>query len=163
MIPFELKAIVAGLLLVAAIVFVHHTIAAHDAKVIAVVEAQATAAALKDSEAQRLIENQRLLRISEDDIQAKTRLDTAVADAATATSAAERLRVRYATALANLRNAGSNPAPVAAGASAVADPGDLPADVLSRVVDAAGQLALEADKRGVSTLTCDGQYDTLTP
>lgn len=88
---------------------------------------------------------------------AQRRADAAVAVA----DAAERLR-RRTVAIAAACARASNPAAASLSPSASA-PGDLLADVQSRVVAAARQLADHADASRDAAESCAARYDALTP
>jgi len=100
------------------------------------------AQAAKDAVVRLAIDQQKAIN------EAKTaaELDRAGADAAA--DALRRLRARAA--------GGACPAPaVAAGGPPATDAGDLPADVLGRLGEAAGQLAALADARGRAGRACE--------
>lgn len=86
------------------------------------------------------------------------------ADAAVADAAAGRLRERVAALIAAARrdSAGTDPAPGPVGPAAAGAELVL-ADVLGRCVARVRQLADLADERGAAGVSCERQYDALTP
>lgn len=113
------------------------------------------------SEAQAAVETNRRIERQSEAIhvaeQAKTR---ARADAVSAQSAAERLRVRLAALEAVIR--GEYPAAAGASAPAAAAAGML-TDVLGRCIDRVRSLAEHADAARTAGQACERSYDALTP
>ena len=108
--------------------------------------------------AARVESDRRVVAIQEKAHAADVQASAARADAAVAVDAADRLRQRLAAL-------GRRPAvnPAAAGASAPAGATlDLRDDVLSRLLDVAGQLGAFADQSRVAGLACERSYDALT-
>lgn len=83
--------------------------------------------------------------------------DQAVADAAAAGGAADRLRKQVAALIADVRRAGATGGSTTAGA-----PLDLLADVFGRADERAGELARIADERGIAGRQCERSYDALS-
>lgn len=109
----------------------------------------------RDEETRRETEKQEVIRHAQE--------QTAVAKAAArdAGLAAAGLRQQVAALVANSRRAAADPSPATGGPPA-ADALDLLADVLQHVDDRSGELAAEADRRGIAGATCERAYDALT-
>lgn len=87
---------------------------------------------------------------------------TARADADRVRAALERLRQHLATGAAGGGGAAPHPAPASSGPPAAAAT-DLPADLLGRLGQAAGELAAAADDARTAGLACQRAYQALTP
>ncbi|MGE5866826.1 MAG: DUF2514 family protein, partial [Rhizobacter sp.] len=81
-------------------------------------------------------------------------------DAGAAADALRRLRQRVAADAAR-RAAAGNPSASQSGPS-TEPAADLPADVLARLGEAAGQLAAHADAARIAGLACERSYEALT-
>ncbi len=157
MIPAEFKLIAVALLFAALGIgalelrSAERSIGAAAAKTQCQAQAQATqAAALKQFQQATQTQTEAL------DAAAK-QLAAARADGAGARAATDRLRRTYAAALAASRGAS------AVGASPAASALDLPADLFSRVVDAAQQYRDAAEDALTAGELCERSYDALTP
>ena len=122
--------------------------------------ANATAAALQQSEMNAAITASRINEQKRIADEAERKLAQARADAAIADAAAGKLRDRIAAYVAAARQAASNPAVIGAIQTAD-DPIGVLADVLSRADARAGLLARLADQRGAAGESCERQYDSL--
>ena len=138
-----------------------HTTVATDKAAFAQAKQVAEAAALKQSEANRLTEEARAKAQREADDEAAHEIAIAQVDAAAAAVAATSLHDRYAAALAALRRASANPAADPSGKAAEGTARML-ADVQQRMDTAARQLAALADARGAAGLACEREYDSLS-
>lgn len=127
-------------------------------------ERQAMADAAREAEAEaRRRETEIHTKQAEAVNAAQAETDAARADADRVRVALDRLRQRAAAATAA---GGGRPAASAAtaGASApAAAAGDLQADVLGRVGEAAGQLAAYADRAATAGRACERAYQALSP
>jgi hypothetical protein len=157
-IPLQYKLIagaLAVLILLGAVTgFVHHERSLGAEKAHAAQLVQDLAA----ERAARVESDRRTAAIQEKAHAADLAASAARADAADAHDAADRLRQRIATLS---RRPTGNPATAAASAAAGA-PIDLRDDVLSRLLDVAGQLGAFADQSRVAGLACEHSYDALT-
>lgn len=113
-----------------------------------------------------LAETQRLMKAqSEIANDAQKRIDAARASAASAAAAAGRLRQRLAAALSAGAGAASSPAGSPAASAGVLQPdvrGGIE-DAARQLVDRAVGLAATADAAYSAGLTCQRDYDALTP
>ena len=119
------------------------------------------ATAVAASEANRSLEQQRAQAAQEATRNAELAQDAARVAAVRAAAAGDGLRVRTVAVAAACDRPAVNPgaAPISPAASS---PGDMLADVLRRIEDAAGQLAAVADERGAAGDACVSAYDSLT-
>lgn len=122
--------------------------------------ANATAAALKQSELNASITQARVNEQKRVADEAERKLTQARADKAIADAAADKLRDRIAAYVAAAREAAANPTAVGT-SPATDDPIGVLADVLGRADARAGLLADLADKRGAAGSACEQQYDSL--
>lgn len=118
-------------------------------------QAQATVASV---EAARKLEQQRTAAVEKERDNAQEKYKQAAADAAARSAATQRLRQRIDQVLANARSL--NPA-FADGGQTAGDPLDLLADLLTRSLETAGQLATYADQARIAGLTCERSYDAV--
>jgi hypothetical protein len=117
--------------------------------------------ALAAESTRRATEQQRFAALQKEIEDAHQATERARADADRSRSAVGGLR-RDARALAARRcPAGGDPA-LAAGGAAATDPGLLLAELLGGLAEAGGELALEADRRGIAGGTCERAYP-VTP
>ena len=123
--------------------------------------ANATAAALRQSETNAAITQARVNEQKRIADEAAQQLAQARADAAIADAAAGRLSRRVATLVSAAREAASHPPAVGSGPPAE-DPGNLLAELFSRIDARAGELARIADERGAAGSLCASEYDSLT-
>jgi hypothetical protein len=93
---------------------------------------------------------------------AETRLGQALADAAAATDAGDRLRQRVAELASACRGAPGDPAASAPGTPA-RSAADLLADVQRRLDEAADGIARHADRARSAGLACQKAHGSLTP
>lgn len=108
----------------------------------------------------RAEENRRTAKIQEaQDAAHKARL-AAESDARAARASADRLRQRAAELAASC--AARDPAPASPGPAASA-PGDLLADMLGRIDQAAGEVAEYADRARIAGQLCQRAYEALSP
>lgn len=119
-------------------------------------------AAASASEAARTEEQRRAAAITETSNEAIRQASHARDDAVTAADAAGRLRQRAAAVAAGCSRTAGDPA-AAAGSAPAPDPGPVLADVLGRLGDAAGQLAVAADGARIAGQACTASYEALTP
>jgi hypothetical protein len=112
------------------------------------------------SENYRREEQRRITAQKEAEDEATRQLEAARADAGAAADALRRLRQRVASDAAR-RAAASHPA-AAPGGTPTEPATDLPADMLGRLGEAAGQLAAHADAARIAGLACERSYDALT-
>lgn len=98
---------------------------------------------------------------NENALLARKARELAAVDAAAAGDAAGRLRQRVATLAATCREPARDPAAVAAGPAASA-PGDLFAELLSRMDAAARLVVAYADAASISAEQCAADYTALT-
>jgi Protein of unknown function (DUF2514) len=150
-IPFEFKAIAALLALAGLLLWAGVAVKRHDANVIAVVQGQAAQAAVVE-------EQRRVTAQSEVDNETQRLASLAAAARLRAPAVSSGLRDRTAALIASTRSCTAAdvvgpPAPSAA---------DLLADVQGRLEQAGGQLADEADARGIAGLAAERKYDALT-
>jgi hypothetical protein len=124
--------------------------------------ANATAAALQQSETNAAITLARINEQKRVTDEAERQLTQARADAAIADAAAGRLSRRVAALVAAAREAASHPP--AAGASPPAEDAiGLLAELQRRADEAAGIFARIADERGTAGQLCAAAYEALTP
>lgn len=108
----------------------------------------------------RAEEQRRTIRAQEaQDAAYKARL-AAESDARAARASADRLRQRAAELAASC--SARDPAPASPGQAASA-PGDLLADMLFRLDEAAGELARHADESRIAGQLCQRSYEALSP
>ena len=119
------------------------------------------ATAVAAREFNRSIEQQRAQAAQEVTRDAQFAQDAAHVAAVRAAAAGGGLRVRTVAVAAACDRPAVNPGATIPGPPASA-PGDMLADVLRRVADAAGQLAAVADDRGAAGAACVSAYDSLT-
>lgn len=112
------------------------------------------------SENYRREEQRRITAQKEAEDEATRQLEAARADAGVAADALRRLRQRVAADAAR-RAAAGNPSASQSGPS-TEPAADLPADVLARLGEAAGQLAAHADAARIAGLACERSYEALT-
>ena len=123
--------------------------------------AQATAAALSQTEAYRAEETRRAAAHQEIVDEADRKTVAARADAVIADAAAGKLRERVAALVREARAATSNPA-APPGSTPAPDAAGLLADLQRRADERAGDLARIADERGVAGSACEAAYSALT-
>lgn len=167
LLPLRDWAYFGGLLAIAGFIgwAVHHERAVGAAKVEAVRQAehaQAAAVAASAAASAAIESARRLAAQKESDHEADRFRAQALADARAVLPAGDRLLQRVAAAGADSCRVSGDPAAVAPGAPASAA-GDLRADVLRRVVEAAGQLAAAGDAARGAGADAERQYDSLTP
>lgn len=126
-----------------------------------VARANATAAALQQSETNAAITVARINEQKRIADEAERQLAQARADAAIADAAAGRLSRRVAALVAAAREAASHPPAVGASAPAE-DPIGMLAELQRRADEAAGVFARVADERGAAGSACEREYDSLT-
>jgi hypothetical protein len=123
-------------------------------------EASAEAARIQ-SEEYRLEDQRRASAIRSVVSEAIKTSEAVALDANSVRAAHDRLLHRYRAALAaSRRPSGDSSAPTGSPATAGAD--DLSTELLGRVSEAAGRLALIADERGIAGHACEASYDALT-
>lgn len=141
----------------------HSEQAAHAHDVAAAEKARATqlAAALEETERQR-VESERRFSTIQGIVDDTIRIaHGAVADLAAARSSHDQLLARANALAAAARQARGNP-PAARGGPPAGDPIGVLADVLGRADAAAGFMAGVADARGTAGLGCERSYDALS-
>jgi hypothetical protein len=117
--------------------------------------------ALHQSEEYRLEDQRRASAIRSVVSEAIKTSEAVALDANSVRAAHDRLLHRYRAALAaSRRPSGDSSAPTGSPATAGAD--DLSTELLGRVSEAAGRLALIADERGIAGHACEASYDALT-
>lgn len=174
LIPAPYRLLGAGLALAAAAAgawaFVHHRESLADATGYSrghaeytTLQAEMARRALVAEESQRAEEARRIAAQKEIEDAHQEALQKARADAAIADAAAGRLRQRVADLIAAARSsqAGLDTSPVA-GSPAACPADDLLAGVLSRAIEAAGQLATAADQSRAAGAACEAEYNSLT-
>ena len=116
----------------------------------------ASAASAALAETDRRLNAQRIATDEAESKAAQARSDALAADSASA-----RLRKRFAALAATCGSA--RPADTAASAvrEATPNPGDLLSDVLEKVADAAGRIALAADQSRIAGNACEASYNAL--
>ena len=120
------------------------------------------ATAVAASEANRSIEQQRAQAVQEATRNAELAQDAVRVAAVRAVAAGDGLRQRTVAVAAACDRPAVNPGAAPPGPAA-SSPGDMLADVLRRIEDAAGQLAAVADERGAAGAACVSAYGALAP
>jgi hypothetical protein len=125
-------------------------------------EREAAADAARELSEEYRLEDQRRASAIRSVVSEAIKTSEAVAlDANSVRAAHDRLLHRYRAALAaSRRPSGDSSAPTGSPATAGAD--DLSTELLGRVSEAAGRLALIADERGIAGHACEASYDALT-
>ena len=120
------------------------------------------ATAVAASESNRSIEQQRAQAAQEVTRNAELAQDAVRVAAVRAVAAGDGLRQRTVAVAAACDRPAVNPGAAPPGPAA-SSPGDMLADVLRRIEDAAGQLAAVADERGAAGAACAAAYGALVP
>jgi uncharacterized protein HemX len=118
--------------------------------------------ALAEAAANAAETNRRLAAQQESQRAHDLELAQARADAASAASAADRLRARANQLAAAARRSAINPA-VVGNSETASSAADVLADVLGRVVERARQLASFSDESRAAGLQCQREYEELKP
>lgn len=121
--------------------------------------AKAEAAARTASEESRVEEQRRASAIGRVVNAAIKSAEAVVSDSAAVRAAHDRLLSRYRAAL---RGAAPGDPAIAAGSPPAAAAADLSTELLARLGEAARQLALVADERGIAGSACVRSYESLT-